>query len=111
MHLCKLTTANAGFFARNQHQRHEPLWLYMLSGWVQHYSRVLCLGTGCAPSKKEAPASCASWARLEALRALRPALGAAPSLEGGDLGVAGPLLALDGIPDVVGISTLSEGFS
>ena len=62
------------------------------------------------PSKKEAPACSASWARFEALRALRPALEAAPSLGPGDFGVNRlPLLALG--MDVVGISTFSEGLS
>ncbi len=62
------------------------------------------------PSKKDAPACSASWARLDALRALRPALGAAPSLDTGDLGVRRPPLLALGM-DVVGISTFSVGFS
>ena len=67
-----------------------------------------CIGH--TPSKKDAPACSASWARLDALRALRPALGAAPSLDTGDLGVKRPPLLKLGM-DVVGISTFSVGFS
>ena len=65
---------------------------------------------GHTPSKKDAPACSASWARLDALRALRPALGAAPSLDTGDLGVERPPLLALGM-DVVGINTFSVGFS
>ena len=68
---------------------------------------------GGAPSKKEAPASAASWAKLDARRALRPALGAAPNRDPrvGDLGAGRPGFKVELVMDVVGISTFSDGFS
>lgn len=68
---------------------------------------------GSAPSKKEAPASAASWAKLDARRALRPALGAAPKRDPrvGDLGAGRPGFKVELVMDVLGISTFNDGFS